>query len=205
MTPFIRFYEGKVLQIAIGCRVEVKEEYYQIYIKVEYGGWSVELQNVPYVTKLEDNLLSLGKIEETGSQIIINEGAANIVNNGDTIIKTKKTNSLYFFETVQLVSTAAKISSLDTWQRRFGNTCVEAIKKIPRLEIEGEDKMECTTCIQGKMRRWTFPKGTTENTNKTLELIHTDIVKTMSPSSKSKAQYFVTFLGDYLNYIVAKK
>lgn len=78
----------------------------------------------------------MGKIEGKGYQVIFAEGTAKTVNNDDVIIRARKTNSLYIFETEQLVNKAAKVSSLDTCHSRFGHTCVEAIRKISQLVIK---------------------------------------------------------------------
>ncbi|KAK9752872.1 GAG-pre-integrase domain [Popillia japonica] len=153
-------------------------------IEDEYGGWKIELRNVLYVPQLEDNLVSLSKIEENGSKIIIDEGTAKIVNKNEIVIVAKKRHLLYKFETREIMRKAVKVTSIDTWQRRFGHVHTEAIKKIPELEIKDNDEQkDCITCIQGKMRRRKFPTGKAVRTKEALEVVHTDIVGKITPAS----------------------
>lgn len=43
-------------------------------IEKEYGGWQIELMNVLYLPKLEDNLMSISKIKQKGLEIVIRKG-----------------------------------------------------------------------------------------------------------------------------------
>ncbi|KAK9745475.1 hypothetical protein QE152_g6889 [Popillia japonica] len=80
-------------------------------IEDEYGGWKIELRNVLYVPQLEDNLVSLSKIEENGSKIIIDEGTAKIVNKNEIVIVAKKRHLLYKFETREIMRKAVKVTN----------------------------------------------------------------------------------------------
>ncbi|KAK9736911.1 GAG-pre-integrase domain [Popillia japonica] len=180
MTPFKEFLSdfievnlGTVIA-ADGNRLKIKGKGKALLdIEDEYGGWKIELGNVLYVPQLEDNLVSLSKIEENGSKIIIDEGTAKIVNKNEIVIVAKKRNLLYKFETKEIMRKAAKVTSIDTWHRRFGHVHTEAIKKIPELEIKGNDEQkDCITCIQGKMRRRKFPIGEAVRTKEALEVVY---------------------------------
>ncbi|KAK9712672.1 hypothetical protein QE152_g24779 [Popillia japonica] len=86
LSDFIEVNLGTVIA-ADGNRLKIKGKGKALLdIEDEYGGWKIELGNVLYVPQLEDNLVSLSKIEENGSKIIIDEGTAKIVNKNEIVI-----------------------------------------------------------------------------------------------------------------------
>jgi hypothetical protein len=56
----------------------------------------------------------------------------------------------------------------------------------------------CEACIEGKHQRTSFPKGEATRASKLLELLHSDVCGPMMTTSRGGAQYFVTFIDDFL-------
>ena len=52
-------------------------------------------------------------------------------------------------------------------------------------------------CLIGKQHRDPFPKESTWITSQILQLVHADICRPITPISKSKKRYFISFIDDF--------
>jgi len=55
------------------------------------------------------------------------------------------------------MSKALKVSA-STWHQRLGHLHTKATEKIPQIKTKKEGMEKCDICIQGKMRKKSFPK-----------------------------------------------
>ena len=56
---------------------------------------------------------------------------------------------------------------------------------------------KCVNCLIGKKNKVAFRSSPPSRMNNVLDLIHSDLCRTM-PKSLSSSQYFVTFIGDHV-------
>ncbi|XP_064486091.1 uncharacterized protein LOC135398636 [Ornithodoros turicata] len=85
--------------------------------------------------------------------------------------------------------------------KRLGHLHQGAVRQ---LCPEGTDIKEerCSTCMQGKLKRKSFPAAdASTRATRSLELIHSD-VGSVTPTSKGGSNWFVTFIDDYSRYTV---
>lgn len=206
-TKFVEFHpctstveaaDGEVMQ-ALG-KGEVKFQ-----LQGEYGGNFVTLKEVLYVPALDGNLLSVGRIEERGFRVIFSNGRGEVWKNGeDRILSAVRTGRLYIAEEVGPSSRLA-IESNDgdalLWHRRLGHLHQDAVHLLCG-ETSCTKAERCSTCVQGKLRRSSFPKSSiASRAEAPLQLIHSDVGK-VTPRSKGGSNYFVTFVDDYSRYVV---
>lgn len=166
---------------------------------------TIALSNVLYVPNLGGNLLSIGRIEERGFKVEFSDGEAKILEkNGVVILTAKREGRLYVVKEKQDFAHIARSKNDELWHRRLGHPNYSLIKGCYSNEDESgsEDPPDerCSVCIQGKMKRKKFPKSTNTRAKEVLEIIHTDVVGKITPTSLGGANYFVSFTDDYSRY-----
>lgn len=67
---------------------------------------------------------------------------------------------------------------------------------------ECKQKMNCETCLQGKMSRMKFPRKSENRANERLQMIHSDVCGPMQTPSPSEKRYVLTFIDDFSRYSV---
>lgn len=166
---------------------------------------NITIQNVLYVPKLGGNLLSIGRIEEKGLKVEFADGKAKVIdNNGKTLLSARKKGRLYIIEEQIATACMTRTESVELMHRRLGHPHYNTVKNLNSID---EDKKlpalanaPCSICIQGKMKRKKFPKSASTRAKDLLEIIHSDVVGKISPSSLGGSSYFVTFTDDFSNY-----
>ncbi|KAL1479885.1 hypothetical protein MTO96_051506 [Rhipicephalus appendiculatus] len=84
------------------------------------------------------------------------------------------------------------------WHRRLGHLHYDAFRRLCGAS-ESSVKDKCDTCL-GKLRRSSFPKGEATRAKVPLEIVHSDVVGKITPTSRGGSCYFVTFIDDYSRY-----
>lgn len=167
---------------------------------------TVTLENVLYVPKLGGNLLSVGRIEERGLKVEFANGEAKVTEkNDETVFIAKRKGRLYVVEEQQPTAYVARTASEELWHRRLGHPSYNALKGLNEDICHGEElipKQEnlCSVCIQGKMNKLKFPKTDHIRSQDVLDVIHSDVVGRITPSSLGGSNYFVTFTDEYSHY-----
>ena len=89
------------------------------------------------------------------------------------------------------------------WHRRLGHPSLEYLRKLKQREVKlkdvkfGDDILDCEVCRLAKMDKLPF-KGPRERATKQLEIIHTDIMGPVKPSSyPGRYKFIITFTDDY--------
>lgn len=187
-------------------------------ISDECGGKDVELKEVLYIPALQDNLISLGQIEEKGCKIETFNGVANIYLREKLILRAARVARLYYVSTVGGISIQeiseefnnmgkkASRVSFQTWHSRLGHLNEQSMKKISILQeitMGGWKKDDCSTCIIGKMKRYAFPKGEGRKATQLLQRVHSDVMGPISPESLGRCKFVVTFIDEYSRFITA--
>ncbi|TXG73414.1 hypothetical protein EZV62_001993 [Acer yangbiense] len=55
----------------------------------------------------------------------------------------------------------------------------------------------CEECVVSKQHRNQFPQGKSWRAKKQLELVHSDLCRSINPSSNGGKRYIITFIDDY--------
>lgn len=61
-----------------------------------------------------------------------------------------------------------------------------------------------STCILGKIKKKPFPTSKNKHSTSLLELIHSDILIHITPTSKGGSKYVISFVDYYSTYAVVK-
>lgn len=100
-----------------------------------------------------------------------------------------------------MLTKIAKTKDTGLWHRRLGHLHQDAVRRLCGAS-EDPVKDKCDTCCLGKLRRSSFPKDETKRAKIPLELVHSDVVEKITPTTKGSSSYFVTFTDDYSKYTV---
>ena len=172
-----------------------------------HDGSTRVLTDVPYIPKLEKNLISLGTLESKGFNIIMQNGILKVVSRALVVMKGIRRNNLYLYQGSTALGTAAAVTEADKvaemsslWHMRHGHA---GEKYLQTLAIQGllkgakTCKLDfCEQCVLGKQKRVKF--GTTiHNTKGILDYIHTDVWGPTKTASLGGKHYFVTFVDDF--------
>ncbi|KAJ1523108.1 hypothetical protein ONE63_001001 [Megalurothrips usitatus] len=183
-------------------------------ISAECGGFDLEIQDVLYVPKLQDNLMSQGVFQRKGMKIVSYGENTQIYDGDELFLKCHLIGTLTFITTAnsesidelreRYVSEEKKASfvSTEVWHNRLGHLHKGALLKIQPIAEKGNIKMDedCEICIKGKMKRSNFPKERESKTIAILERIHSDVGGPIKPKSLGGGRYFVSFTDDFSNY-----
>lgn len=170
---------------------------------------TIILNNVLHVPALNSNLLSVGRMEETGLKVVFGNGKAEIIEeNGDLVMTAWKKRRLYEVTESNVTAMVAKTIENELLHKRLGHLNMRMVKKLNKneklqvIEEETSEKLaQCEVCIKGKMSRCPFPKEATKST-KPLELVHSDVVGPIEPTTKGGSRYLITFLDDFSRYAI---
>lgn len=166
----------------------------------------VKLENTLFVPDLRSHLMSVGKIADSGCEVLFRKNEAIVFDsNGNAKMFADRINGLYYvkeqFET-SAIMTEPKVADLNTWHQRLGHLNERDLKrliaeeKIVRSTVhQGEKLQACETCLKGKLTSTPFPKKSTPCQGM-LEIIHTDVCGPMRTNSLGGARYFATFVDD---------
>jgi len=184
-----------------------------------------KLNNCIHVPKLRRNLISVGKICDSGHQVtfskdnvkIINSNTGKIILNGkrdDTglyaigesnIINQESNNNENIISNNNIKSeTHRRIFDL---HRRLGHLSITGMKKLAeteKLEINLDElkniKLKCEDCARGKMNRLNFRKHTKVYAKEIGDTIHSDLSGRITPQSIGRNSYFLTFTDEKSRY-----
>jgi len=165
--------------------------------------------NVLMVEKLKCNLLSISKLEDRGSKIVIDDGYFTIINkaNKATVGIGTRFGSLYKLALNPNNGECYTANNNDTlWHRRLGHVSADSMKKLVKY-VDGidEDIKVCTdlceVCVAGKQTsvKHTQPRV---KTTRPLERIHSDLTGAIKPTAYNGVQYLMTFIDDYTHFCV---
>lgn len=169
------------------------------------NGRNFTMSDVLYVPNLGGSLLSIGRIEERGFRVQFAEGEAKIINkDGETVLTAKRRGRLYMIEESQPTAYLTKAENEELWHRRLGHPHKTGVKSfdssVDNQKTNPSTNSPCSVCIQGKMKKRSFPKASSTRAEQVLEIIHSDVVGKISPPSLGGSNYFVVFTDDFSHY-----
>ena len=90
------------------------------------------------------------------------------------------------------------------WHRRFchlGSSNLQKLAKKSLFDFSPAREISfCEPCVKGKIHRNQFPAHSERITSEPLELVHSDVCRTIASKSLSGSEYFVTFTDDMTRY-----
>ncbi|UYV63799.1 hypothetical protein LAZ67_2005665 [Cordylochernes scorpioides] len=118
------------------------------------GGGSLFLKNVLIVPEIEGNLLSVGRIEKLGNNVIFENGNVKVLNQqGELLVKAPRNGNTYYIEEFNNSARITKVRE-DIWHRCLGHLNKEAVAKMNIGEKRSDN--QCTVCMESKMKKLPF-------------------------------------------------
>ena len=198
---YIELADGSRQNNIVKCKGDA-----QIKIKDSSGCFqNITLNGALCIPSYKQDILSVQSITEKGSTINFNSGrsAELITPNGNKFEIRKSNGKLYYLDTINSV----RNHSLKEWHEIMGHCNVKNIVKLENvvhgMKINDKNKVDsfnCEVCTQGKMFQYKNHKPD-ERATKPLELIHSDLSGPITPESKEKSKYVISFVDDYSNCI----
>lgn len=173
-----------------------------------------DFQNVHYSSELSQNLLSIGKIADNGSEIVFTKEKVFVTKekiklDADKIeFQGHRRNGLYvvnFNEDAVLFTNDTETS---LWHKKTGHMCKNYLKVLPKIvngvninENDLSDCDGCEVCFRAKQSRRPFKRKGPERKRATrlLEIIHTDVCQ-VNIADYRGCKYFVTFIDDFSHF-----
>lgn len=96
---------------------------------------TVTIKEIMYVPELDDNLLSVSKLDDEGLNISFNEGKCKIYDKDELILTANKINGLYklnspIVKNIDTINVTKLTDNNILWHRRFGHLHFEALFKM---------------------------------------------------------------------------
>ncbi|MCO5579080.1 hypothetical protein L7F22_032932 [Adiantum nelumboides] len=190
-----------------------------VHLKLPTGDVT-KITGVYYIPGLAKNLLSVSEVTKSGTSIeffhkycIIK---ASIPNQTPVRLICPQKGRLYplgISAMPSVMHSNSAISQADAnletlrWHYRLGHPHVRAMKTLQMYKMVKGMTLSlsnidlCEACIFGKMTCTKFPRSRTK-TSKVLELVHSDVFRTLPVPSLTGHKYVVLFLDDYSKYAI---
>ena len=170
---------------------------------------TILLDNVCYVPKATNNLLSISLFDESGGTATVKGGMMHLLTNeGIEIARAKRQDGLYVLQIENEkeqcnVSKHQPITWME-WHERWGHISFTTLKRIrdsgmvDGFQVDGDpEELTCEACIAAKQTRRPFPQKSEPSTERPGELTHTDVWGPARSPTPTGMKYFVTFIDDY--------
>lgn len=170
----------------------------------------LKLSNVLFVPELESNLVSVGKLNSKGVEVLFKDSSCGLFYKRQSVATARKIGDVYELSVVKershFVRSAHNVNCQHIWHKRFGHRDLQVITDIIKGELaENFDPRDCgihepcEACMEGKMARQSFPKKSKSKSKEIMDLIHTDVgvSEIVTPSGN---KYFMTIIDDYSRY-----
>ena len=174
---------------------------WEVTLMTEIGSKFV-LKEVRHVPEMRLNLISIGKLDETG---MINQFGAGRwkLNRGSMVIaRGKKEGSLYIMQgkIYKGEMNVAQDTTKELWHKRLSHMSEKGLEFLTKdhfPNIKCQPLESCEDCLAGKQNIVSFQRSDEARRRKQiLDLVHSDVCST-SEKSLGGAQYFVTFIDDH--------
>ncbi|GJZ55387.1 integrase [Tanacetum coccineum] len=187
-------------------------------VKIKAGDeGDVKLEDVYHVPGLKRNLVSVPQITASGKYVLFGPSNVKILDNvrnlaADVIVTGEKKGSLFVLSAGEAyVKKTSQNDSAAIWHARLGHIGYQLLQQIsskrllegiPVLQHVREDVI-CQGCQFGKSHRLPFQKSVNRKSTM-FELVHTDLMGPMKPSSYSGYCYVMVLVDDFSKYTWVK-
>lgn len=169
------------------------------------------LSEVLFVPELDMNLVSVGSLVQKGAGVTFDENGCTIKRGERIAAVAPRRNGLYHLRLIERVNAVVEQCQLKDciheWHRKLGHRDIQAIHELERQELASGIgvkhcgvKLNCETCLQGKMARSSFPKSSRKKSKAVLDLVHSDLCGPMNTVTPGGRRYFLTFIDDFSRY-----
>jgi transposase InsO family protein len=152
------------------------------------------------------NIISVEKLCKSGYKVIFDNEICMISDKSNQIIaKARKQYGLYQLEVrvtaqnEQVLAIANRRDDLCLWHNRLAHVNEKLVRQMIRRQDLEKERLNCTSCIQGKMARSEFSRSNSKSSRR-YELVHTDVCGPFEENAIGEYRYFVTFIDDYSKY-----
>ena len=170
------------------------------------------LSEVYYIPSLRNNIISLGQLDEGGCKISIEGGVLTILDPERRMLAhvSRTRNRLYTLCLNLAVPTCLLSKTEDVawrWHARFGHLHFRALRALSRknmvIGIPNIEHVEeyCDGCAIGKQHRLSFLQATSYHTEHSLDLVHTDLCRPITPATPVGNKYFLLVVDDHSRYM----
>jgi hypothetical protein len=178
--------------------------------RVVTGVYYISLTGVYYISQLRSSIVSLGQLDEHGSEVLIKDGILRIRDRERRLLAkvTRSRNRLYLLDlkVEQPICLAAQRTEEPwLWHARYGHLSFDAlgrlekmVRRLPHIRHAGE---LCDSCLAGKQRRLPFPKAVSYRATEVLELVHGDLCGPITPATHGGRRYFLLLVDDCSRYM----
>lgn len=166
------------------------------------------LREVYYIPSLCNNIISLGQLSEQGNLVVLKGDFLWVRDkNGILVMKVKRSmNRLYKIILEPSVS-SCMLSKIEDhtwlWHSRLGHVNFNAMmlmsstNMVHGLPSLSHPKEPCTGCLMAKQTRKAFPSKSNFCAKKTLELVHGDLCRPISPCTPAGNKYVFLLVDDF--------
>jgi transposase InsO family protein len=201
---------GGAVKLGNGDRVHIKGK--GTVLMKGRSGEHKALTSVYYIPKLENNIISLGQLEEQGCRIeMVNGGLIVFDTAGQMLIKVKRTINRLYVLNIELAKPVCLLASTTSeawkWHTRLGHVNFQTLKRMSHEGlVEGLPHIDhveqvCEGCLVGKQRRVPFPSTTQYRAEEVLDLVHGDICGPILPPTPGGNKYFLLLVDDHSRYM----
>lgn len=166
----------------------------------------VTIHDALYVPDLDENLISVRKLNEKGLDVLFSCNKCFLIEGEDKILIGEYTNTLFrlFTQSQDRVKTVVeeKYRCVHEWHRVLAHRNVADIQKMGKFGLPVKKcscNFECEACIKGKLSRKPFKKSKNP-VKEVLEVIASDLCGPLHVESLGRARYFITFTDLYSGY-----
>ena len=156
---------------------------------------------------MELNIISVRKLCSKGYLVTFKEDQCIVYRGRKELLKVKRKNGLYTLVVrkpnltpkEKVMAVVENHNELKLWHERLGHLNEDAVRKMFPLEKFKVEKLNCISCVQGKMSRGKFGISDSKNQRK-FGLIHSDICGPFEEIAIGGFKYFVTFIDDFSGF-----
>lgn len=170
------------------------------------------LTGVYYLPRLTANIISVGQLDEAGCRIEVEHGILKIHEPSNKLLARVQRSSmrLYLLDLNIGRPVCLSVKSEEEawrWHTRFGHLSFQSLRCLARSDmvrglpsIDHVDQV-CDACLAGKQCRAPFPDQARRRAAKAIELVHSDICGTITPTTPSGNQYFLLLVDDMSRFM----
>lgn len=170
------------------------------------------IRNVLFVPGLECNLMSVSALERAGYSVLFQRGRGVISKRGKQLAVATRDVKMYKLH-LSWEESYAHVCEVEIgaelWHRRLGHIGRTSLQNLQKLvdgigpfDQQGKHTRLCSTCVQGKQTK--LPHNETrQRATRPLQLVHSDLLGPVTPTTYDGKRYVLTFIDDFTHYTVA--
>jgi len=169
----------------------------KLRLKNETHNVNVIVKDALHVKGLCKNLLSVPAMTYQGCTVSMNKNKCTIMNKNIVVATGTRNGALYYLDMPQLPE--ANLSMM-TWHQRLGHASISDIKEMNSRSLLGKiDKNDiemCDVCQISKQTKKPFPIESAKDKDvyRSNDIVCSDVMGPISPPSRSKKVYIVSFV-----------